>query len=97
MLRVNSPAGGWFPALQDLFWIIPEHNLPHADLFFSPHLKRVTINVSVSWGSTNIPRNVLPTITSILSVLPTSVLQLLIDGQSDPIEEGTNVGEVEEV
>ena len=80
MLRVNSPAGGWFPALQDLFWIITEHNLPHADLFFSPHLKKVTMNVSGSWGDFNIPCDILPTITSIFSALPTSALQLLVIG-----------------
>jgi len=87
VLRLNSPAGGWFPALQDLFWIITEHNLPHADLFFSPHLKEVTMNVSGSWGNTSIPRYVLSTITSILFALPTSALQLLvigIDGRGAP-------------
>ena len=33
-LRLNSPPGGWFPALQGLSWCITEFNLPYADLCF---------------------------------------------------------------
>ena len=79
-LRLNSPAGEWFPALQDLSWTITESNLPHADLFFSPHLKKVTIRVSWSWGKSDIPRDTLPNITSIISALPAAALQTLVIG-----------------
>ena len=73
--RLNSPAGGWFPALQDLNWSITKSNLPYADLFFSPHLKDISIFVSLS--SSGISRDALPAITSTISALPTSTLQRL--------------------
>ena len=41
-LRLDSPPGGWFPALQDLSWYITDSNLPYANLFFSPHLKSIS-------------------------------------------------------
>ena len=79
-LRLNSPAGGWFPALQDLSWTITKSNLPHADLFFSPNLKKVTIRVSWLWGESVVPRDILPNITSIISTLPAATLQILVIG-----------------
>ena len=77
-LRSNSPAGGWFPALQELSWIITESNLPYADLFILPHLKKVSIYMSWLWRGPNIPHDILPTITSTISSLPTSALKSLL-------------------
>jgi len=54
-LRLNSPPGGWFPALQDLSFCIKDNNIPYADLFFSPHLKRVSIVLTVAWKYTGVP------------------------------------------
>jgi len=79
-LRVNSPPGGWFPALQDLFWFINESNLPCADLFFSPHLKRIRIYVSWPWDNIALPLGALPTLASIISALPTSSLERISVG-----------------
>ena len=79
-LRLNLPAGGWFPALQGLSWTITKSNTPHTDLFFSPHLKKVTIHVSWSWGKSGVPCDTLSSITSILSALPTATLQILVIG-----------------
>lgn len=84
-LRLNSPAGGWFPALQDLWWTITETNLPYVDLFFSSHLK--TISIYNSWSSRGfeVPRDLLPSIASTISTLPTSALQsLLVDHNMMP-------------
>ena len=79
-LRLNSPVGGWFPALQDLSWIITDSNLPHADLFFSPHLKKVTISVSWSWGESDISHDTLANTTSTIHALPAAALQILVIG-----------------
>jgi len=76
-LRLNSPPGGWFPALQDLDWTVTKYNFHHAALFFSPHLKKVTMNASESWRDFDVPRDLLLAISSIISALPTSALQLL--------------------
>ena len=76
-LRLNSPTHGWFPALQNLCWIITRSNLPHASSFFSPHLKKVSIYMSRSWSSFNIPHDLLPAIASTISMIPASNLQLL--------------------
>ena len=76
-LRLNSPSGGWFPALQDLSWCITTPNLPYADIFFSPHLRKISIAPAESWNKTEFPPNILPTFTSTISALPTSNLQLL--------------------
>jgi len=78
VLHANSPAGGWFPALQDLYWCIARHNLPYAELFFSPHLKKISISVSWKWSGYQAPRDVLPIIASAISALPASALQLLL-------------------
>ena len=82
-LHLNSPPGGWFPALQLLSWCITESNLPWANLFFSPHLKRILIYTAWSWDDTSVPPAILPTLTSIISTLPTSSLELMSvdDGQ----------------
>ena len=77
-LRLNSPVGGWFPALQTLSWSITESNLPYADLFFSPHLEEVFIQVSWSLSVLKVPSDILPTIASTISILPTSTLQVLL-------------------
>ena len=82
-LRVNSPAGGWFPALQELTWTITESSLPYADLFFSPQLKKVFIYMSWLWCSHDTPCDILPSIASTISALPASTLQLLVMGVDD--------------
>ena len=74
-LRVNSPPGGWFPALQRLSWTITEVNLPYADLFFSPYLERIFIRIPWPWDDTGVPPGVLPTLASTISTLPTSSLE----------------------
>ena len=76
-LRLNSPTGGWFPALQHLSWHIAESDLPYTDLFFSPHLKRISIRTPGAWNDSEVPHNVLPAIASAISALPTSTLQYL--------------------
>ena len=82
-LRLNSPPGGWFPALQDLSRCITTSNLPYADTFFSPHLRKISIAPAQSWNETEFPSNILPTFTSTFSALPTSNLQLLSISISD--------------
>jgi len=75
-LRVNSPPqDGWFPVLQDLSWFITASNLPCADLFFSPHLKRIGIYVLWPWDNAALPLGALQTLASIISALPTSCLE----------------------
>jgi len=76
-LRTNSPTSGWFPALQDLFWRIAQSNLSYVDLFFSPHLTKISISTSTSWRSSGVPYEILPAIASTLSTLPTTALQSL--------------------
>ena len=74
-LRLNAPPGGWFPTLQDLSFCIKESNIPYAELFFSPHLKRISILLTVAWKYTGVPLRVLPTLVPTLSALPTSSLE----------------------
>ena len=74
-LRLNSPPGGWFPTLQDLSFCIKDDTIPYADLFFSPHLKRVSIVLTVAWKYTGVPLRVLPLLVPTLSALPTSSLE----------------------
>ena len=84
-LRLSSPTGGWFPALQCLCWHITESNLPHADLFFSPHLKKISINMPWSPIHPELPRDVLAAVASTITALPTSALQSLsvyMDGRA---------------
>ena len=76
-LRDNSPAGGWFPASQCLSWRITESNLAHTDLFFSPHLKKISVYAPQRWIGSEVPSNILATISSTISALPTSALQFL--------------------
>lgn len=80
--RQNSPAGGWFPALQSLSWCITTSNLPYADLFFSPHLMRIFISSPSPWMAHGVPRDILPAIASRIAALPTSALQCLRVGIS---------------
>jgi len=79
-LRLNSPPGGWFPALEGLYWSITESNLPYADLFFSPHLKIISIVAQWSWDISSAPPDVLQTLASTISTLPTSSLQRIVVG-----------------
>lgn len=72
-LPLNSPAGGWFPALRGLSWHITESNLPYVDLFFSPYLSEVSIFPPQSWSSSRVMR----TVASTISGLPTTPLQSL--------------------
>ena len=74
-LRLNLPPGGWFPALQHLLWCIAESNLPYANLFFSPHLKTISLLAAQSWDDTGVPPSILPTLASTISALPTSSLE----------------------
>ena len=74
-LRVNSPPGRWFPALQDLSWFVTESSLPWANRSFSPHLKRISIYVKWAWDNTALRFGSLPTLASIISALPTSSLE----------------------
>ena len=84
-LHLNSPPGGWFPALQLLSWVITESNLPWGNLFLSPHLKRILIYKSWSWDPINIIHPaILPTLTSIISTLPTSSLELMSVDEGEP-------------
>lgn len=76
--RLNTPVDGWFPVVHDLFWRITELNLPYLDLFFSPHLKKISIFPSLSWSYYDVPRGILLAIASALSTLPTSALQTLL-------------------
>ena len=76
-LRLNSPAGGWFPVLHRLYWCITESNLPYVDLFFSQYLKEVTISPPRSWVRSGVPRDILPAIASTISALPSTTLQSL--------------------
>ena len=77
--RINSPSGGWFPALRDLSWCLTETNLPYIDLFFSPCLKSFSFHQELSWSNTS-PPNVRPILASALLALPTSGLER-ISGQ----------------
>ena len=72
-LRVNSPPGGWFPALQDLTLYITQTNLPYADLFFSPRLKRFSISTEQLWGDFSLA--ILKTLDSFILTLPASSLE----------------------
>jgi len=74
-VRVDAPPGGWFPVLQDLYLYITESNLPYADLFFSPRLKRISIHVEWSWMYTGVPLGIQPTLASIIPALLTSSLE----------------------
>ena len=75
-LRLNSPPGGWFPTLQELSWSITRSNLPYiANLFFSPHLRKVSVSVAWSWDDYG---DVLPAIASTISVLPAIAIQHLL-------------------
>ena len=74
-LRLNSPPGGWFPTLQDLSFCLKEFNIPYANLFFSPHLKTISILLKLAWKYTGVPLRVLPILVSTLSALPTSSLE----------------------
>jgi len=76
-LRLNSPAGGWFPALQRLYWRITESNLPYVGIFFSPYLEEVTISPHPSWVSSGVPHDIVPAIASTISALPASTLRFL--------------------
>ena len=76
-LHLNSPPGGWFPALQFLSWCITESNLPWANLFFSPHLKRIQIYTESLWDDDTVSPAIFPTLASIISTLPTSSLEVM--------------------
>ena len=82
-LRLNSPADGWFPALQDFSWCITRYNLLYVSLFFSPNLKRISISISRPWKKhmgtpvDPAPHEILPILASTISALPASTLQRL--------------------
>lgn len=71
----NSPPGGWFPALQELFWAVEEANIPYCPIFFSPQLRRV--HLFTNWrGDPTAPPD-LSAVASAVSQLPASTLKLL--------------------
>ena len=76
-LRLSSPVGGWFPALQVLSWRITESNLPHIDLFFSPRLRNLFIFTPPLWDHHGALPDILPALASTISALPASALQAL--------------------
>jgi len=77
-LRLKSPAGGWFPALRTLKWRVSGLNFPYANLFISPHLKRVEICLELLEHELKLPSNSLSSTASTISALPVSALQVLI-------------------
>lgn len=76
-LRLNSPVGGWFPAVQSLSWSLTQFNPPYADLFLSPNLEKISISSSWSWLCFENPHSLLPAIASTISTLPTHSIQSL--------------------
>ena len=76
-LRLNSPPGGWFPALQELNWCITKSNHPYTSMFFSPHLKKVHLAIPWSPIQPEVLNGILPGFASTITVLPTSALQYL--------------------
>ena len=76
-LCLNSPIGGWFLVLQDIHWGITESNLLHTDVFFPPHLTRITIYMPRSWRNSKLSRDILVAFTSTITALPASTLQSL--------------------
>ena len=83
MLRRNLPPGGWFPALQDLYWDTTESNVPHADMLFSPSLKKIEIHAALKWSRLGVPPGILPRLASTISALPTSSLERIEIGGGD--------------
>ena len=81
-LRLNSPAGGWFPGLPYLTWSTAESTLSYVDLFISPHLKVISISIPWSWSRFGVPHDILPAIASTISALPASALQALYVDES---------------
>ena len=78
--RLNAPAGGWFPALRVLDWVIATHNHPYIDLLFSPLLEEVYIDAPPSWNTAGFIPTMLPALGSTISALPTSALRILSIG-----------------
>jgi len=78
-LHLNSPAGGWFPALQVFTWHISRQNAAYGDLFFSPCLERITTLPVWRQRDSNDCRNLMSSVASILSTLPVpSGLRILV-------------------
>ena len=74
-LRLNSPPGGWFPALRDLTLYITKPNPHYAGLFFSPNLKRFSINTEQLWDDFHAPLRFYTTLDPFILMLPTSSLE----------------------
>lgn len=83
-LRLNTPAGGWFPTLQDLTLCITKHTPLCTELLLSPCLRNVHITTVRLWEDPKAPIAVLPDIDSAISSLPASALQQLIVDVSHP-------------
>jgi len=79
-IRLNSPPGGWFLALEDLSWCIATSTLPHVNLFLLPYLKKLCIYPSDLWSNSIVPNDVRSAVASVISTLPTSALQSLLVG-----------------
>jgi len=75
-LHLNTPAGRWFPALQDLTCALQNTSFCTSTCS-SPYLKSIFIFTLWSWKDSEAHSRVLLTITSAIS-LPTSTLQLLV-------------------
>ena len=81
-LHLNSPPGGWFPALQDLTLYITATNIRYTDLFFSQNLKRIHISMEkLLWGNFfTVPFAVHSNLDSFILPLPTSNLERISVG-----------------
>ena len=90
-IRLNSPAGGWFPALRVLEWTLSKHSLLYIDLLFSPLLEQVYVDTSNSWknswNNSGSPHDILSALASTISALPTSALQTLSVGTAHSVSD----------
>jgi len=63
--------------LHNLDLCITKSNLPYTNILFSPHLKQISISISLLWGHSRISHDALQVIASTISALPTFNLQSL--------------------
>ena len=78
-LCLNSPAGGWFPALQEFTWHITRRNAPYGKLFFSPRLEKITIFPVWHQQDSDGYRKLVSSVASTFSTLPVpGGLQVLV-------------------
>jgi len=77
-MRLNTPAGGWFPALQNIRWQVGGHNIPYTDLFLTPSLENIRIVVSCLHKKSEAHTRLQDSVALAMSALPASRLRLLI-------------------